>query len=261
MNNDFLSLTLENIETEHLCCAISDKKCKEGYQNKRLWLKERINKGFGFTKLNERAKVFVEYGSSEHAWFPVEAENAMFVYCFWVSGRYKKQGYAKRLIAEVEKEAIAQGRDMFVTVAGVNKFHFMSDPKWLLLQGWRCVEETVDGFGLFVKKISPEAKKPKFCDSIVNSDKVSKKGLTVAYSSRCPFTNYYVETELRKTADIRGLSLQIVKLQSQQDAYSSPSPLPNTIFTLFIDGQFITTDVSICLDSRFDKMVSKLVNR
>jgi hypothetical protein len=135
----------------------------------------------------------------------------------------------------------------------------MSDPKWLLLQGWRCVEETVDGFGLFVKKISPEAKKPKFCDSIVNSDKVSKKGLTVVYSSRCPFTNYYVETELRKTADIRGLSLQIVKLQSQQDAYSSPSP--NTIFTLFIDGQFITTDVSICLDSRFDRMVSKLVNR
>lgn len=33
-------LTDKNIENEHICCAISDKKCKDGYQKKKDWLKK-----------------------------------------------------------------------------------------------------------------------------------------------------------------------------------------------------------------------------
>lgn len=255
MNKDFLTLTLDNIDNEHLCCAISDKKCKEGYQNKRIWLKERMSEGFGFTKLNERAKVFIEYGPSEYGWYPVVAKNAMFVYCFWVSGRFKKQGYAKQLMAQVEREALAQGRNMLVTVAGVKKFHFTSDPKWLVRQGWICVEETPDGFGLFIKKLSDDASKPSFCGSVYHSEEIAPKGLTVVYSSRCPFTHYYVETELRNAATEKGLPLHVVKIESQAQASCSPSP--STIFSLFLDGKFITTDVSVCLSSRFDKVVAR----
>ena len=31
METKYLTLTKENIETEHICCAFSDKKCKESY--------------------------------------------------------------------------------------------------------------------------------------------------------------------------------------------------------------------------------------
>jgi len=34
-----LQLTDKNIESEHICCAISDKKSKGGYQKKKDWLK------------------------------------------------------------------------------------------------------------------------------------------------------------------------------------------------------------------------------
>jgi hypothetical protein len=34
-------------------------------------------------------------------------------------------------------------------------------------------------------------------------------------------------------------------------------PSPATIFSLFIDGKFVTTDISVCMDSRFDKIVGK----
>lgn len=35
MNIDFITLTKDNIEKEHICCAFSDKKCLESYNLKR----------------------------------------------------------------------------------------------------------------------------------------------------------------------------------------------------------------------------------
>jgi hypothetical protein len=35
MNTEFLTLTKENIDKEHTCCAFSDKKCKESYEAKK----------------------------------------------------------------------------------------------------------------------------------------------------------------------------------------------------------------------------------
>jgi len=35
------------------------------------------------------------------------------------------------------------------------------------------------------------------------------------------------------------------------------APTPATIFSLFIDGKFVTTDISVCMDSRFDKIIEK----
>ncbi|PKM52944.1 MAG: GNAT family N-acetyltransferase, partial [Firmicutes bacterium HGW-Firmicutes-5] len=40
-----------------------------------------------------------------------------------------------------------------------------------------------------------------------------------------------------------------------EQAQSSPSP--GTIFSLFYNGKFMTTDISICMDSRFDKLLEK----
>jgi hypothetical protein len=33
---ELIKLNEHNIATEHICCAFSDKKCKEGYQAKKL---------------------------------------------------------------------------------------------------------------------------------------------------------------------------------------------------------------------------------
>ena len=37
-----IKLTKENIDTEHICCAFSDKKCLKGYEMKKAWLKNYI---------------------------------------------------------------------------------------------------------------------------------------------------------------------------------------------------------------------------
>ncbi|MCD4672176.1 MAG: YoaP domain-containing protein [Anaerolineaceae bacterium] len=35
------------------------------------------------------------------------------------------------------------------------------------------------------------------------------------------------------------------------------APTPATILSLFLDGKFVTTDISVCMDSRVDKISGK----
>ena len=66
-NSDFITLTKDNLDKEHICCAISSKECKEGYNLKKEWLRAELEAGYVFRKLNARAKVFIEYGPAEKA--------------------------------------------------------------------------------------------------------------------------------------------------------------------------------------------------
>ena len=129
----------------------------------------------------------------------------------------------------------------------------MSDTKWLLKQGFDTCEKTSSGFSLLVKKINPKASNPKFKDSVKSGECSDKNGLVIYYSNRCPFTEYHVTTSLPETSKKRGLPLKVIKLETMEQAQSAPTPA--TIFSLFYNGQFITTDLSACMDSRFDKVV------
>lgn len=94
METNYITLTKENIADEHICCAFSDKKCKDSYELKKAWLKKEFDNGYVFRRIDERAKVFIEYGPAEKAWVPVSAPNYLMINCFWVSGKYKDAGMA-----------------------------------------------------------------------------------------------------------------------------------------------------------------------
>ncbi|MCL2141571.1 MAG: GNAT family N-acetyltransferase, partial [Methanimicrococcus sp.] len=183
----FITLTKENIGKEHICCAFSDKKCAKSYEAKKEWLKREFDNGYVFRRLDERAKVFIEYGPAEKAWIPVDAPNYLMINCFWVSGQYKGKGYAKALLQTAIDDAKAQGKDGLVTVVGTSKFPYMSDTKWLLGQGFTAAEKLPYGFSLLVLKLNPKAKDPSFKKS-VQSGECLEKGLVVYYTNRCPFT-------------------------------------------------------------------------
>ena len=190
MNTNFITLDKENIGKEHICCGFSDKKCKESYELKKEWLKKEFDNGYVFRRLDERAKVFIEYVPAEKAWIPVDAPNYLMVNCFWVSGQYKGQGYAKALLQTAIDDARQQGKDGLVTVVGTTKFHFMSDTKWLLRQGFETVEKLGYGFSLLALKINPQATNPKFRETVLSGECPDKNGLVVYFSNRCPFTEY-----------------------------------------------------------------------
>lgn len=84
-----------NIDQEHICCAISDKKCKSSYELKKAWLSKEFDNGYDFRRIDARAKVFIEYVPTENGWVPIEAYNYLVINCFWVSGKYKGNDYGK----------------------------------------------------------------------------------------------------------------------------------------------------------------------
>ena len=48
MCDEFINLTIDNLETEHLCCIIRSKKPHQGIMAKKQWLSERIKEGHIF---------------------------------------------------------------------------------------------------------------------------------------------------------------------------------------------------------------------
>ena len=101
----YINLDRDSIGGEHICCAFSDKKCAQGYELKKQWLTTQFDHGYVFRRLDERAKVFIEYGPAEKAWVPVTAPGYLMLGCFWVSGKYKRNGHGKALLRDAIEAA------------------------------------------------------------------------------------------------------------------------------------------------------------
>lgn len=126
----FITLTPENVMSEHLCCAIADKKHQTGVNDKRNWLAERIKEGHVFRKLDAQGKVFIEYAPLEKAWVPVTGDNYFYIYCLWVSGSYKGKGYGKELLQSCIDDAKAQGKSGICLLSSIiRKSKFPQNPK------------------------------------------------------------------------------------------------------------------------------------
>ncbi len=251
----YISLTKNNIDSEHICCAFSDKKCSESYEQKKKWLKNEFDHGYVFRRLDERAKVFIEYCPAETAWVPVTAPGYMMINCFWVTGKYKGKGHGKALLQQAVDDAVKQKKEGLVTIVGTKKYHFMSDAKWFLRQGFETCESTPSGFSLLVKKINQKAKNPVFNSSVLTGECPDKEGFVAYYTNRCPFSEYHVKVSLDETMKKRNLPIKVIKLETMEQAQASPGPA--TIFSLFYNGKFVTTDISVCMDKRFDKIMGK----
>ncbi|HEX3007809.1 MAG TPA: YoaP domain-containing protein [Bacteroidales bacterium] len=252
-----ISLDSANIAKEHICCAFSDKKCSESYEMKKQWLTREFENGYVFRRIDARAKVFIEYGPAEKGWAPVIAPNYLLVNCMWVSGQYKEHGYGKELLRLAMNDAIRLNKNGLVTITGISKFPFMNDGDWLKKQGFEAVSTTTSGFILLVNKIKENAPNPEFTDKVLLGGEAHKNGLVAYFSDRCPYAGFHVRNSLTETAAKRNLPLKIIKLETMEEAQAAPTPA--TIFSLFYNGRFVTTDISICLDSRFDKAMTKVL--
>ena len=65
----YIRITKDNIDKEHICCAMSNKQSAA----KKEWLKQRFEEGLVFYRSEERGKCFIEYIPAEYAWVPIEA--------------------------------------------------------------------------------------------------------------------------------------------------------------------------------------------
>ncbi len=120
---DYIKITQEYIDKEHICCVFSNKKDIQ-VASKKAWLADRLNDGLVFLKSAERGKFFIEYIPAENARCPIKADGYMHTNCFWVSGSFKGHGYANDLLNACIKEAKAQGKQGITVISSPKKKPF-----------------------------------------------------------------------------------------------------------------------------------------
>lgn len=252
MSMEFKRVTLENIEEEHICCAISDKKGETCVASKKAWLKERLKEGLVFEKLDVRGKVFIEYLPAEYAWVPVDADGYYYIDCLWVSGQYKGQGYSSQLLEHCIAEARANGKKGLVILSSKKKMPFLSDGSYLKHKGFVTADTAAPYSELMALPFEDGTPLPRFLEC-AKTGETDEKGWVLYYTAQCPHTSKYVPI-LAEYARTQGIEIKTVKLESREAARRAPSPF--TTYSLFYDGKFVTNE--ILSEKSFEKYRKKV---
>ena len=158
---EYISITKENLEQEHICCAISNNKDIQ-VSSKKAWLAERFDDGLVFLKSVERGKCFIEYIPAENAWNPIEAEGYMYIDCLWVSGSLKGHGYSSDLLGACVEDSKKKGKKGLCILSSAKKKPFLADPKYLKHKGFSLCDEADNGIQLWYLPFSEDARPPRF---------------------------------------------------------------------------------------------------
>lgn len=244
---DIIEITQDNIENEHLCCAISDKKST---QVKREWLMERMKDGYRFCKMDGQGKAFIEFVPAEHAWSPISANGYLFIDCFWVSGSFAKKGYGTQLLNVCIEEAKRMGKKGLVALSSDKKRPFVSDPKFYKKRGFLVADTAQPYFELLYLPFE-EGAPPCFL-STAKEGKNDAQGVVIYYTDHCPWNAKYMPL-LQKTAEERGAQVTFVHISTQDDAQACPCPF--TTYAVYYNGAFVTNEMMS--DKKFVKFLEE----
>ena len=248
---EYVKVTKENIETEHICCAISNNKDVQ-VSSKKSWLSERFDDGLVFLKSAERGKCFIEYIPAEHAWVPIDADGYTYIDCLWVSGSFKGHGYSNDLLDACVKDGREQGRKGLCVLSSEKKKPFLSDPKYLKYKGFSVCDESDNGIQLWHLPFDKNADRPAF-KPCAKHPHIDEDGFVLYYTYQCPFNAKYVPI-VEQTAKENGVKFKAIRLQSREEAQNAPTPV--TTYALFYNGKYITNEQMN--DTKFLKLVSSL---
>ena len=246
---EYIRVTNDNLEKEHICCAISNNKDVQ-VSSKKAWLADRFDEGLVFLKSVERGKCFIEYIPAENAWVPINADGYMYIDCLWVSGSFKGHGYSNDLLSTCIEDSKEKGKKGLCILAAAKKKPFLADPKFLKYKGFTVCDEADNGIQLWYLPFVTDADKPHFRE-YAKHPHIDEKGYVLYYTSQCPFNAKYVPV-LEQTARENDIPFHAIHIESREEAQSAPTPVTN--YALFHDGEYITNE------QMNDKKFLKLVN-
>ena len=247
---EYIRVTKENLDSEHICCAISNNRDVQ-VASKKAWLAQRFDEGLVFLKSVQRGKCFIEYIPAEMAWNPIDAENYMYIDCLWVSGSLKGHGYANDLLDACIADSREKGKKGLCILSSAKKKPFLADPKYLKHRGFAVCDEAENGIQLWALPLAGDAKTPAF-KPCARHPRVEEKGYVLYYTSQCPFNAKYVPI-LEQTAEKLGVPFKAIQLRSRAEAQSAPTPI--TTYALFYDGEYLTNEQMN--ETRFLKLLSR----
>ncbi|MCL2121328.1 MAG: YoaP domain-containing protein [Clostridiales bacterium] len=245
---NIITVTKDNLEQEHICCAISNNKDIQ-VSSKKSWLSERFDDGLVFKKGDVRGKCFIEYMPAEKAWCPIEAEGYMFINCFWVSGQFKGQGNANLLLEECIKDSKEKGKTGLCVLSSTKKMPYLSDPKYLAYKGFAVADTAEPYYELLYLPFNQNAPTPRFKAS-AKKPKINAQGFVLYYAHQCPFTAKYVPM-VEEAAKAKSVPFVAIRYETTEEAQNASAPF--TSYSLFYNGEFVTNE--ILSDKKFEKLL------
>ena len=235
--NEYINLNLENINEEHICCAIGDPKHQEGVDKKKEWIKAKLKDGHVFRKLNARGKTFIEYEPIETAWVPINGKNYEYIYCLWVAGSFKGKGIGKELLEYAINDAKNKKMSGICTLVSKKKKPFIGEKKFFEHFGFQVID-TINDYELIALKFD-DKEPPQFNDSARKTE-ITSKDFTIYYSNECPYVEYEVK-ELSDYAKKENIKLDFIKIDSLEKAKNVPCIFNN--WANFYKGKFISNTI------------------
>lgn len=237
MNRDFVNVTAENLADEHLCCIIRSKKLHPGIEAKKQWLSDRLNEGHVFRKLNEKATVFIEYAPLETAWVPITGDNYFYLYCLWITGSYKGEGYGKSLMEYCLADARERGKSGVCMLGAKKQKSFLSDQSFAKRYGFEVVDTTDNGYELLA--LSFDGTTPRFAQNVKNQE-IESKELTIYYDMQCPFALQSIEM-IKKHCEMNDVPVSLIHVDTLKKAKELPCVFNN--WGVFYKGRFETVNL------------------
>jgi len=237
VSEDFINLTHENIAEEHLCCIIRSNKPHQGVEAKRAWLTERLTEGHVFRKLNAKGCCFIEYAPLESAWTPVVGKNYYYIYCLWVNGEFKGNGYAKALMDYCISDAKEKGMSGVCMLGSKKQKNWLSNQNFAKKYGFETVDSTEDGYELLA--LSFDGTAPKFTDK-ARKQQIDNHELTIYYSMQCPFIHQKVK-EIKQYCSDNAVAVSIRPVDTLEKAKDLPCVFNN--WGTFYKGKFETVNL------------------
>jgi len=247
---EYIRVTKENLEQEHICCAISNNRDVQ-VASKKAWLADRFDDGLVFLKSTERGKCFIEYIPAENAWNPIEADGYMYIDCLWVSGSFKGHGYSNDLLEACIDDSRSKDKKGLCILSAAKKKPFLSDPKYLTHKGFRVCDEADNGIQLWYLPFAADAPPPRFRDC-ARHPHADETGYVLYYTDQCPFNAKYVPI-VEQTAKEHGVPFRAIRLERKEDAQNAPTPI--TTYALFCGGSYLTNEQMN--EARFLKLLSR----
>ena len=234
--NKIITLNAQNIDKEHICCAIGeDKKNCERAQVKKNWMKTQFDVGHTFKKIDVRGKVFIEYTPAEKAWYPIIAPNYTFI---------------QLLLAECENDN--KNKNGIVALTTTKKQPFLVEKKFYVKHGFEVCDTAFPNFELIVKKFNKDAPNPVFTKKAKSGKIENTNGLVFYYSDLCPFISGHLENMI-KIAQYREIPTNAIKIESLEQAKEASCPYG--IMSVFLNGEFLTYE--LMLEKKFNLLLDK----
>ena len=234
---EYIRVTKENIDKEHICCAISSNKDVQVI-SKKDWLRDRFDDGLVFLKSVERGKCFIEYIPAENAWNPIDGDGYMYIDCLWVSGSFKGHGYSSELLEYCINDSKEKGKKGLCILCANKKKPFLADPKFLKYKGFQVCDEADNGVELWYLPFDDINEKPRFKECAKHVS-INEKGYVLYYTSQCPFNAKYVPM-LEDIAKEHNVPFKAIHITTKKQAQSVPTPV--TTYALFHDGEYLTNE-------------------